>query len=259
VDFLLGWYGSCISITLKLIDDCPTVPKLVAAIAGAILLIWTVVGVFRSVPEPRDLGTFEMVEKNPLFKLLLAFCTHAIIVVFARAQLATLKQEPKEPEEHLLYPCLLPFIVGKFFLIARMFMAYSNHDMGIAIDYFVKQEAILIAVHALVAAVGVPLIEKWFQDRFGDGFQTVLQARFCSVLLADSVKTGIMFIFYFALFSPGLIASYFNRLPDEYTQIAVAVLIHIVLDVAQALVTFFMFYIGRFGRDWLGVTIRGGH
>merc|ERR1711994_483235 len=80
-------------------------------------------------------------------------------------------------------------------------------------------------------------------------FMKKMQARFWSVLLADSIKTGIMFIFYFAIFTPGLIARRFNRLPDQYTQIAVAVLVHVVLDAAQALVTFFMFYIGQFGRS----------
>lgn len=262
--WIVGWYGNCVSFTLNSIDEHPKFYKYGMSVIGVVLFLWTVIGLIFSVPEPRDLGTFHVVEHSPLLKIVLVACTHAIFVVFARTQQVTLKAKAlrsmdssghtmpldleDEEREHLQYPCLLPFIVGKFFLIARMALAYSNHDMGIAIDYFVYQETILIAVHALIAMIGVPLLEKWFQGACRVSFMEKMQARFWSVLLADSVKTGIMFIFYFEIFTPGLISHRFNRLPHQYTQIAVAVFVHAVLDAAQSLVTFFMFYIGEFGR-----------
>merc|ERR1719210_129091 len=98
--------------------------------------------------------------------------------------------------------------------------------------------------------IGVPVMETWFQGK--SSFMKKMQARFWVVLLADSIKTGIMFIFYFGIFTPGPISRCFNRLPDQSTQIAVAVFVHGILDAVQAFVTFFMFYIGQFGRSLMG-------
>merc|ERR1712217_225494 len=135
-----------------------------------------------------------------------------------------------------------------------MVLAYSNDDLGIAMDYFIIQEVLLTTIHAFIAMFGVPLMEKLFQGQ-GESrvsFMKKMQARFWTVLLADSIKTCIMFIFYFKIFTPGPISRCFNRLPNQSTQIAVAVFVHGVLDAAQALVTFFMFYIAEYGRKLMG-------
>jgi len=207
---------------------------------------------------------FAAVEHAPVTPLVLLFCTHLILMMFATDQFNHLLQS----SSHVSFPLTYPVLIGKSFMVFRMCLAYSSKNLGLSIDYFVFQEIILISIHACLAVfVGDPHkstpeaipgskpkeqseppleAKKKSDEKSLKGVPYAKQLAWaCLVVFGiDAFKTLVMFVFWYN-FKTGPLAFYFNRLPNIQVMLVASVFIHALLDMLQAAVTMFTMFIGK--------------
>ena len=104
--------------------------------------------------------------------------------------------------------------------------------MTVALDYFVKQELILISCHALGSFFLVPWTDPPMQPECEDGSQDSMalreiERRMGVILLIDTGKTLIMLVYWAKLFAPGWIETYVSRAPSMWAQVVLALAVHL--------------------------------
>jgi len=221
-------------------------PRIVVGALSGVLVLLTLnvlYGLYHLSHEPKDLGTFKIVEHLPIVPLILALCTHIIMMVFAHKQLVVLRHK----EDYLPFPLTYTIFVGKLFMVVRMVMAYSSGEMGISIDYFLWQELILTVLHTILSLLIGDPTPSGQNDEKVDEYPGELKYVFFKIICIDSIKTVVCY-WYWKTFQPGIISQNFDRIPYVSSQISLSILIHAVLDMVQAAATMFTMFIGRFGR-----------
>jgi len=119
--------------------------------------------------------------------------------------------------------------------------------LGVAIDYFLWQELILIGMHGSLAVfVGDPSPD----NGLGIPYAKQLARAFLIILGIDGVKTFGMLVFWYS-FQPGIISLYFNRLPDVTSMLAVTILVHAIFDALQTGTSAFTMFIGRIYAEFV--------
>jgi len=228
----------------------PCLVMIIGLLTFACLTASSIHGLMHLSAEPEDLGTFKKVAHLPIVPLVLAICTHIIMMMFAHKQRRVLQH----PDDNLPFPLTYTIFTGKLFMVLRMVMAYSSGEMGIAIDYFLWQELILTLMHSTLSLlIGDPRPRRQDGECKDEGgvknYPYQLKVVFFKIFAIDSVKTLAMY-FYWVSFRPGWITDLFDRIPFEQSQLSLCILIHAVLDMVQAAATMFTMFIARFGR-WL--------
>jgi len=192
---------------------------------------------------------FWKVAHGPLTPLMLVLCTHLIMMVFAAAQLQELYNSSADS---LPFPLTCTIICGKTFMIFRMILSYSSTNLGVAVDYFLWQELILVCMHGSLAVfVGDPSPENCL----GIPYAKQLARSFLVILGIDSLKTCAMLVFW-SSFKPGIVSSYFNRLPNITSMLAVTILVHASFDALQTGTSAFTMFIGRMFVEFMSGTER---
>jgi len=208
-------------------------------IVSLLTLILAVYGAFTLMPRPgKDLDTFKILEHSVWVLALVVVATHLVLAVFARRQKVWFDKVGEDHKESLLppSPILYPFFCGKFFMMIRLFAAYSSGDLGTSIDYFVKQEMILIFLHIIISAV---LLSRRKGDPHSANDMNFLVL---GVTGMDILKTVLMYVFW-AYYQKGVIYDIFERLPNKTTRVAVALVVHAILDVMQTVATVFTMWV----------------
>ena len=121
--------------------------------------------------------------------------------------------------------------------------------MTVALDYFVKQELILISCHALGSFFLVPWTvptpseaEHGSQESAG---MREIEKRMAVIALIDLGKTLIMLVYWWQLFAPGWIEVYVSRAPAMWSQVVLALAVHLWLDLLQSAITVFTVHLAR--------------
>ncbi|CAE7834353.1 unnamed protein product [Symbiodinium necroappetens] len=220
--------------------------------ASAVFFVWYSSNL---APEPHDYQSFEQLERSSLLPALLLVCTLIILVFFSLANLRYLRAGTMPP-----MPVTYALLVGKVFLLMRMAMSYSSRDMTVALDYFVKQELILISSHALGSFFLVPWTAPTTSEaEHGPQESTTIreiEKRMAVIALIDLGKTLIMLLYWWQLFAPGCIEVYVSRAPAMWAQVVLALAVHLWLDLLQSAITVFTVHLARLRHSLMQLACR---
>jgi len=199
-----------------------------------VLCVGLVKGLLNMYDEPQDdLGTLQAIAHWPFTPALLLGATHLIIALYGQKQFHNFENKERPP-----LPILFPFIIGKGFMMMRLVMAYSSQRMSYTLDFFVRQEFLLVLVHVACSGLILPFVPQR-SNRLRD---MVMVFRF--ILLMDAGKTVANYLLW-SHWTKGVIADTIDRLPDQPSQICASLLIHAVLDMLQSASTVFTMFLSR--------------
>lgn len=185
--------------------------------------------------EPQaDLGTLQAMKHWPMMPVVMLVATHFVVALYGQNQFRDLKKSLRPP-----LPILFPFLVGKIFLLFRLAMAYSSNRLSHTLEFFVRQELILIALHVTGSMIFLPLVPQK-SERLSDMLRV-----FWFIFAMDFGKTFADYILWTTWPLGGAIADYVDRLPDQQSQICVSLLIHFVFDAMQTGASLFTMFLSR--------------
>ena len=132
--------------------------------------------------------------------------------------------------------------------------------MTVALDYFVKQELILISSHALGSFFLVPWTAPTTSEaEHGPQESTTIreiEKRMAVIALIDLGKTLIMLLYWWQLFAPGCIEVYVSRAPAMWAQVVLALAVHLWLDLLQSAITVFTVHLARLRHSLMQLACR---
>lgn len=179
--------------------------------------------------------TMKTIEHAPITIPLLLLCTHIVMAFFARKIYNGFKDGIRP-----VAPSLYVFIIGKLFMCARIKMAYSSNNYGRAIEFFIREELLLITIQVLTNIIIFPYLKLSYNCLDIYGQERVWKA----VLALDGFKTLIIFGLW-KNYESGLLSIVFNKIPGSTAQIFLFISSHVIMDVLQSISTIFSLYISK--------------
>ena len=180
----------------------------------------------RLLDSPKNLGTLKLLEKSPIMLLLVIIASHITVSCFGNSYMKKFMNGQNPP-----CPGIYPFLIGKIFMIPRLAMTYSTDNFGQSMDFFIREESILICIQFVFIVLIMPLINlKFVPNNYRSQNKIIL------LFLLLGITKDLFVYKLWKNYSPICIVDIINRIPLISLQINYAIIIHIFLDLFQCMI-----------------------